>query len=81
MSKDKPVKAKVTVSIDKNVYEKAHFLGLNVSRACENALKDLIEALENRNTVNSPSLAKDSLGREALAGPVGFEPTTFSLEG
>ncbi len=74
-------KVKVSIAISKSVYEKAHSLGINVSKASENVLKDLIQAIENRNNLNSPSLAKDSLGREALAGPVGFEPTTFSLEG
>lgn len=58
------VKVKVSISIDKKVYEEAHNLGLNVSKVSENYLKLLIEAVKNK----------------GVAGPMGFEPMTFSLE-
>lgn len=44
------VKQNVTLVIDKEVYEKAHALGINVSKACENYLKQLIEAIETLNS-------------------------------
>ena len=40
------LKVKVTVNISQDVYEKAHALGINVSKASENYLKQLIEAIE-----------------------------------
>jgi post-segregation antitoxin (ccd killing protein) len=41
-------KVKVNLTIRKEVVEKAKNLGLNLSQFCENALKEAIEALEQR---------------------------------
>ena len=77
-------KTKVSISIAPDVVKRAHSLGINVSKACENTLIELIKAIESRNTVNKPlSLPGVSLGNKEnpMAGPMGFEPMTFSLEG
>ena len=44
----KEEKVKVSLAINKEVYEKAHSLGINVSKASENMLKELIDAIEGR---------------------------------
>ena len=74
MATQKPKKAKITIGISEEVYKKSHALGINVSKACENTLIELIKAIENRNSLNSPSLGKDSLGREGLVRSPRFEP-------
>ena len=58
-------KVKVSVVIDKEVYEKSHALGVNVSRACTNYLKQLNEAIEAANNPNKSFLASDSFTKEA----------------
>jgi hypothetical protein len=41
------MRVKVSVNIDKEVYEKAHSLGINVSKASENYLRMLIQSIES----------------------------------
>ncbi len=74
------MKHKVSVSIDQKIYEKAHKLGLNVSQVCENSLTTLINAIEATNN-KRPLLPAVFSGEKREAGPMGFEPMTFSLEG
>ncbi len=61
-------KKQVSISINTEVYKQAKELGINVSKASENYLKILIEAINNQHG-------------KTMAGPMGFEPMTFSLEG
>jgi len=42
----------VSLLIDQETFEKARALGINVSKACENYLKQLIDAIENANQQN-----------------------------
>ena len=49
------MKKKVTIRIEKDLAEKAKKLGLNISKVSENALKDMIEHLEQPKTENTPS--------------------------
>ena len=70
----------MSVSIDKNEYERAQKNGLNTSQICTNALKVCNDAIESA-MGKQPFLGRDSFGKEVLAGPMGFEPMTFSLEG
>jgi hypothetical protein len=80
----KSAKVNCSISIDPIILKKAHELGLNVSKITENTLRDCIDALENRNTPKNQSLSLTSVsfGKEKpIAGPMGFEPMTFSLEG
>ncbi len=43
------MKAVTTIRIESEILKKAQELGLNVSKACENALKIYIDALTNGN--------------------------------
>ena len=51
----------VTIYVDKDVVREAKEVGLNISKVCENALKDAIRRLKSENCKNTPG--------------VGFEPT------
>ena len=75
------VKVKVTVNIDKDVYERSHQLGVNVSQACTNYLKTLNASIEAANGGNNGFLAPDSFTKEAGVRSPGFEPGIISLEG
>lgn len=44
------MKVKVSILIDKDVYQTAKKNGVNVSKACENYLRQLNEAISNLNT-------------------------------
>ena len=82
MATHKDGKTKVSISIAPDVVKKAHSLGINVSKACENTLIELIDAIENRNTVNNPlSLPGVSLGNKEnpLMDRAGFEPAASAL--
>jgi intergrase/recombinase len=69
------VKVKVSVNIDKTIYEKAHSLGINVSKASENYLKTLIEAIENT------TLSVNALQEQSLVRSPGFEPGSSTWQG
>ncbi len=59
-----------TIRIDSEVLEKAHDLGLNVSKIAENALKDAIDRMERPKTpADSGNLQKVEVARDG-----GFEP-------
>ena len=74
-------KAKISLSVDSEIYAKSHALGINVSKACENYLKELINAIEGRNNRNL-SLTGVSFSKEKpMAGGEGFEPSTPNLGG
>ena len=75
------VKTKLTLSIESEIVEKAKKIGLNISQACENALRLYITAMENANqqiTSNPSALTKregmETYGFHKMAGPRGFEP-------
>jgi len=44
---------KTTVKLDKKLVKKAHEVGLNASKICENALEKAIEAIEGTSTKSS----------------------------
>jgi len=47
-----------TIRIDEELLQKAHALGLNVTKVCENALKEMIKRIENpsgRKEAKNPS--------------------------
>ncbi len=48
------MRKKVSITIDQKIYEKAHKLGLNVSKIAENALLSHIDAIENINQPKQP---------------------------
>ena len=60
-------KARTTLTIDAEVLQKAHKIGLNVSQFCENALKDAIQRLEQPKTQTNggtPFLGEASLSKK-----------------
>jgi post-segregation antitoxin (ccd killing protein) len=75
------MKVKVSVNIDKEVYEKSHKLGVNVSQACTNYLKTLNRQIETTLSQTEGFLGKASFTKEGLAGGEGFEPSTPNLGG
>ncbi len=74
-------KVKVNLTMDRKVVENAKKIGLNLSQFCENALKEAIEALEQRKTkteTNGGLVDARSASRSAsVVGRTGFEPATF----
>jgi hypothetical protein len=67
-------KKKVSILINKEILEKSHELGINVSQACENYLKqlnNLIETTNNKNTLLSPGSSAEESG---LVRSPRFEP-------
>jgi len=74
------VKQNVTLAIDKEIYEKAHALGINVSKACENYLKQLIEAIEGINRQDMPKNRIESLGRDLDPRPLPYQGNFNSVE-
>ncbi len=67
------MRKKVSVTIDQKIYEKAHKLGLNVSKIAENALLSHIDAIETATSKNS-FLSKASFTKEGLVRSPRFEP-------
>jgi len=49
-----------TIRIDTEVLKKAQELGINVSKACENCLKQYIQALENARMTDGGTATKGS---------------------
>ena len=70
------MKTKATILIDQQVLEKAHEIGLNVSRTCENALNIYIQAMQGANTKMNPAfLGEASFAKEgSLVRSPRFEP-------
>ncbi len=74
------MKVKVSVLIDKEVYEKSKKLGVNVSQACTNYLKLLNNQIEATLTQNKSFLGKASFTKEGLMRSPGFEPGSSAWE-
>ena len=64
-------KKNLMVYIEEEVIEKAKELGLNISKVCENCLKDMIGRIEGS---NPPKDCEKDSDKELLVGPPGFEP-------
>ena len=64
----------VVLYLDKDLVEKTHNLGLNLSKTFENHLKYLITRCSNINQVNNDDF---SIKSDRLVGRTGFEPVTF----
>ncbi|MCK4405666.1 MAG: type II toxin-antitoxin system CcdA family antitoxin [Hadesarchaea archaeon] len=47
------MKVKVTISIEKEIFERAQKIGLNISRVAENALVNLISTIEKKRFKNN----------------------------
>ena len=77
-------KIRINITVDAEVHKKAHELGLNVSKVCENALKEAVRRLEQPNTqtetnggytdARSASLEdRRSLGRDSNPRPPPYQ--------
>ena len=67
-----------TIRIDTEVLKTAQELGINISKACEKALKHYIRALTNANRQITDTgrsfLSEGSFTKESSVRPPGFEP-------
>ena len=72
-------KKTVNLYLSKKLVERARNDNLNLSRVTENALNNILDYLESRNT-KSPFLNECSLPKENSMEPrAGFEPATSAL--
>ncbi len=71
------MKVRTNITVDKEVLEKAHELGINVSKACENCLKQYIAAIKSAKLTNGGKsfLSEASFTKEgSMVRSPGFEP-------
>ena len=75
----------VTIRIDPKIWRKAREMGLNISKTCENCLKQGIQRLqepEQATQLNGGYIdARSASQQQRMAGGTGFEPATPSLGG
>ena len=77
----KVLKKSVTIRIDAEVVEKAKELGLNISKVCENALKEKIAILESYSGKRSSVFGEAFSEKGSVEPRAGFEPATHGLRG
>ncbi len=71
-----------SIRIDGEIIDRAKEIGLNISKTCENALKEAIEALEQRKTKSMPNVGYTDERSSSLPHDVdgrGFEPRTSTM--
>ena len=68
-------KINVTIRVQEEVVEEAKEVGLNISRTCENALKQAIKQLKPLYSQGNPEDCSNSCSKKSLVRGVGFEPT------
>ena len=69
------MKKKVSILLDKEILEKAHELGINISKVCENTLKLYIQAIEQARKKEQAFLGEASFAKEgSVVRPPRFEP-------
>jgi len=69
---------RVNLTIDEEVVRKAKELGLNLSKTCENALKEAIRRLEGSNSQSGLETSSGSPRKEtSMVGPERFELSAF----
>jgi hypothetical protein len=69
-----------TMRIDEDSLKKAHDLGLNVTKVCENALKEMISRIEGPKAPKEAEDCPEKPKRQALVGLPGFEPGSRAPE-
>ena len=75
------MKVRVNILLDKEIAEKAHELGINISKVSENALKQYIQALQNvRFMKQDQFLSPGSSAEESGVRSPGFEPGSSAWE-
>ena len=60
-------KIRINITVDAEVHRKAHELGLNVSKVCENALKEAVRRLERPRTETNGGEHTFSLSEGSLS--------------
>ena len=60
--------------IDEELLQKAHDLGLNVTKVCENALKEMIRRIETPSATKTPKDCPEDATNDHMVGLPGFEP-------
>ena len=76
------MKVRVNILLEKEIAEKAHELGINISKVSENALKQYIQALENVRFMKQDDslLSSGSSSEESGVRSPGFEPGSSAWE-
>ena len=74
-------KVRTSLYIDLRILKEAQELGLNISKTCENALKQAIRQLRPLYTAKESQSSSKASPNTNMAGGVGFEPTTTGLGG
>ena len=67
-----------TIRIDEELLRKAHELGLNVSKVCENALKEAVRRLEGSEPSESSKKCFNH-SQNTMVDGAGFEPATSAM--
>ena len=71
-----------TIRIDSEILQTAQAVGLNISKASEYALAQMIGAIQGLEFQNNPFLGEASFGKEgSVVGPLGFEPRIANAPG
>ena len=70
---------RVSLTIDKEVVQKAKELGLNMSKVCENCLKEAIKRLTSQNCQTNSFLDETSFVKEVSVDGAGFEPAASTM--
>ena len=71
----------ISIRIDPKIFQKARELSLNISKTCENSLKQEIQRLANANSeTNCISTCDSTSPQPRLVGPPGFEPGSRAPE-
>jgi hypothetical protein len=65
----------ISIRIDPKIYQTAREMDLNISKTCENSLKQEIQRLTNANPeTNCISTCVSTSRAASVVGPPGFEP-------
>ena len=73
------MKKNIMIRIDADVAKKAKDLGLNISKVCENSLKQAVEVMEGMYGKREPKIHPISSQKSGLVDWEGFEPPTPAM--
>ncbi len=72
-------KTYTTIYLDKHVIRKSKDLGLNISKTCENALKEAIRRLEGSNPKTTSGNSHAGTPEQIVVDGAGFEPAASAM--
>jgi post-segregation antitoxin (ccd killing protein) len=67
-------KVRTTLYLDSDIIKEAQYLGLNISKTCENALKLATERLKTLYYPNEAKIIPIGSQKSSMVGSPGFEP-------